>query len=770
MAAPSAPALPTLTATNNSITASWDAPASDSPITFYELQWRVGETGALSQISGIFSRTRTISGRPQQTEHRVRVRARSSEGSGAWSEWASITTQPTGLAPVLLSASALEYNSGTTANIVLDAASSGDPPITYTLSGLPSGLTFDAASRTIGGSTSALGEYTLTYRATDTDGSFAVQTLTLRVLLSLNDIALPSGHGVVDATLVLGNRDSSNFLYRSDGTPTGSLLVGDLTPEDGYPLTRIRHTAANQFQINDNPDTRNISTFFGSSGAGYQLTILIQDSQGSASFAVASAGVIFGGANGIVFRTSNEFNAVVNRIQSNDRFILAFTSPIAPLNLQAAPTYAGSFTVSKAELSLEDPPDLELRAARSYSGTFTVPTAILTSPESLTSEDLDDIFLEGGVYFELQLQEATGGTGPYQYELIGRIPAGLTYTGSTRVLAGRPTQGGVFPLRYRITDDTNFSAEVMFSITVVLQDSQRLFEYRFEVSWDNTGNFDPDDPAAEFSDIYPDIVEEFSLERGREFKTGYSVVLAGSGSLIVRNDDDQYTDYIDNRDLKPECRWQMRIADTWHTLWRGIVDNVEEITDRPGFRLVEFQVMGILSNLVVPKISTSMNIDVPISQAFQNALTLAELGNRWIGSIESTRTLDRWWISDEEVQDVMEVLERTEYGTTIENREGNIVLQSTDHRERTARQGGNLLFSADQEDRDRGAFEVIKFEYEIPRWNVVNSIRVQIRKYDTSPEAVLWSLSDPLELPGNETTPFIISHMAGGRGLVSSCG
>ena len=59
------------------------------------------------------------------------------------------------------------------APIELREATGGSGTLTYTLIGLPTGLTFDAAKRTVSGTPTILGRYPVTYRVTDLDGDTA---------------------------------------------------------------------------------------------------------------------------------------------------------------------------------------------------------------------------------------------------------------------------------------------------------------------------------------------------------------------------------------------------------------------------------------------------------------------------------------------------------------------------------------------------------------------------------------------------------------------
>ena len=67
--------------------------------------------------------------------------------------------------------------------MTLPEATSGNAPLGYALSGLPSTLTFDEATRTVRGTPggSDVGGHTLTYTATDYDADTAEANFTLTI-------------------------------------------------------------------------------------------------------------------------------------------------------------------------------------------------------------------------------------------------------------------------------------------------------------------------------------------------------------------------------------------------------------------------------------------------------------------------------------------------------------------------------------------------------------------------------------------------------------
>jgi len=91
--------------------------------------------------------------------------------------------EETNLVPVFSTAiTSLSFPEGKDAGeTLLPAAEGGDGQLTYSLTGLPAGMTFDAATRALGGTPSEAGDFSMTYAAADEDGDQASLSLTVTV-------------------------------------------------------------------------------------------------------------------------------------------------------------------------------------------------------------------------------------------------------------------------------------------------------------------------------------------------------------------------------------------------------------------------------------------------------------------------------------------------------------------------------------------------------------------------------------------------------------
>ncbi len=178
---------------NRTQTVSWTAPQSDSAITKYQLQtrssasasWRWPGAGSPT-ASNMPATTRSWSvTTPAGLTRHYRVRAVSALGDGAWSSHVELTSA----SPPPLSAPGIpnfdNLPSAGTVNTTFAVATGGTPPYSYSLSGLPPGITFNAATRVASGTLPIVSRrttYNLTYTVTDSASATDSESFTATVV------------------------------------------------------------------------------------------------------------------------------------------------------------------------------------------------------------------------------------------------------------------------------------------------------------------------------------------------------------------------------------------------------------------------------------------------------------------------------------------------------------------------------------------------------------------------------------------------------------
>ena len=289
---PSLPAIDDQSATvGTAFSLTFDAATSgDTPLTY-----TVSGNPSWLTLSG-----RTLSGTPTATgTHTVEVTVEDDDGDADSQSFTLTVAAAADLMPSLPAIDDQTATVGTAFSLTFDAATSGDAPLTYTVSGNPAWLTL--STRTLSGTPTATGTHTVIVTVTDDDGDTDTSSFTLTVSAAAVGLTLAdfvcSKQEMILVTSALIEAGAADFIYRDDDptavetSDSGEILDGDLEPATGYRMSLVRHPAANAFIFNDRPEADSISDFFGTGGDGADLTIHVQDDTGVASFVPVDATV-----------------------------------------------------------------------------------------------------------------------------------------------------------------------------------------------------------------------------------------------------------------------------------------------------------------------------------------------------------------------------------------------------------------------------------------------------------------------------------------------
>ena len=371
------------------------------------------------------------------------------------------------------------FEPGTAASFELPAATGGIEPRRYRLTGpnptetdddLPSWLSWDAATRTVSGTSNPSNPdnpyTTLTYTATDLRGVSVSKTFRINErwetcdtgsanALEVGDRCVTSSHTVGYAlthlaggnTLQLRIRTPSGngFTETEVGTSssTGTITRGNLRCafERADPLGVM---PANRWTCSSiEPDSE---PSWGS------VEPSISAKAGSAISSLAVSGVATGGNGTLTYaikRLPAGLTATGNRVSG--------TAP-------AAGSYTAKITVTDSDAYNPDSVTVDLKI-----------TATANSVPALSTPD-DRLYIQNAALggSDPQLPAASGGDGTITYTLKGpnptsgddKLPAGLSFSGSTRRLSGTPTAIGTTTVTYTAADTDGDSASVTFDIAV----------------------------------------------------------------------------------------------------------------------------------------------------------------------------------------------------------------------------------------------------------------------------------------------------------------
>ena len=440
--------------------------------------------------------TRTLSGTPTAAGgYTMTYQAVDGDANTAASDAASLTftisvlkpAPPPDSAPAFAgSVPNQTYTVGETIGpLTLPEASGGNGSLSYSLTPTVPGLTFAAATRTLSGTPTAAGSYTMTYQAVDGDTNTAASdaallTFTISVLEptpppdsapafagSVPNQTYTVGETISPLTLPAASGGNGSLSYSLTPTVPGLTFAAATRTLSGSPTTA--GTYAMTYQAVDG-DTNTAA----SDAASLTFTISVLEPAPPPDSAPAFAGSV-----------PNQTYTVGETISSltlpeasggNGSLSYSLTPTVPGLTFAAATrTLSGSPTTAGTYAMTYQAVDGDANTAASDAATLTF-TITVQNPEPPDTAPTfagtvgDQTYTVGEVIASLTLPRASGGNGSLSYSLTPAVP-GLVFAAATRTLSGSPTTAGTYAMTYQAVDsDANTAASdaatLTFTITV----------------------------------------------------------------------------------------------------------------------------------------------------------------------------------------------------------------------------------------------------------------------------------------------------------------
>ena len=332
---PDEPGAPSVTSTGTtSISATFSAANTGDAAVTLDLRWREGTTGSWTEIIGVNS-PRSITGLTDGALHQVAVRGVNIAGNGAWSDPpGSATTDTADLMPTIGVVAGSDVEQGTALSRTLPAATGGDLPVTYTVTGRPSDMTFNSATRVLAWpAQTSPSSHDLTYTAEDTDGDQATRIFTVRALLALSDFVAPAGtliacSGLFTSGVPTLSGGVERLWGRAPRTAWGALTDGNFT-FDGVSINEIRRAGdGSNFRLLKNGGT-GFNAYFAVGGDGENARFYILTEAITIEFDAVANILTPSGGNFFNFALPNTagWRSALNSIDDGDRFIMGWTIP-----------------------------------------------------------------------------------------------------------------------------------------------------------------------------------------------------------------------------------------------------------------------------------------------------------------------------------------------------------------------------------------------------------------------------------------------------------
>ena len=160
-----------------------------------------------------------------------------------------MSTTTSDLAPELPDLDDRTWDAGEPVSTTLPEATGGDPPLTYSLSGLPAGLSFDPASRSVSG-TSTAEAGTATYGVSDADGDTSTATFGWTVHEAAN--AAATGAPVISGTASVGETLTADTAAVADADGmSSSTYAYQWVRSDGSTDTDIAGATGSSYTLTD---------------------------------------------------------------------------------------------------------------------------------------------------------------------------------------------------------------------------------------------------------------------------------------------------------------------------------------------------------------------------------------------------------------------------------------------------------------------------------------------------------------------------------------
>ena len=334
-------------------------------------------------------------------------------------------------------------------NININASDNSGDTVINTVSGLPSGVTFNASTNTISGTPTKVGSYPITVTSKDTNGNTTTTTFTIKVV----DTTPPVVKTIVDQTKEVNTSIDS---IKIEATDNSGLAVGNTV--SGLP---------NGVSFDSNTNTiSGTPTKVGS----YPITVTTTDASENVTKTIFTIKVVdtISPVVTSIADQSNEVNTAIDsiKIEATDNSGLAVSNTVSGLpngvsfdsntnTISGTPTKVGSYLITVTTTDAE---------GNKTETNFTIKVVDTTKP---TVTSIEDQSKEVNTPIDSITIEATDNSGQAVTNKVSGLPEGVSFDSATNTISGTPTKVGSYPIVVTTTDASGNETTTSFTIKVV---------------------------------------------------------------------------------------------------------------------------------------------------------------------------------------------------------------------------------------------------------------------------------------------------------------
>lgn len=398
---------------------------------------------------------------------------------------------------------------------------SDDPDASYSVTGLPAGLTFNPATGEITGVPINLGTSTVTVTATDAKGNTSTTTFTIEVydnilpaFGAMTDITNPVGY---EMTPYLVTIDDPTATITVSGLPAGvtfdpatNLLTGTPTTVGSYPVV---FTAVDP-SGNTSTTTITYEVTPINTAATQAVTVpedvaitpisIETDPAATTTVTTLPTGLTFNDATGEITGTPTEPGVYQidyttrnkNGTVTNGTVILTVTDTTAPVITANNGSGVAGTAITPISVTVDDPgaqltftglPDglsydlanSEISGTPTTPGVYTVTITATDAAGNTATRDITITIADETAPYIAPIADVTTPVGnpmtpitvttddPTATTTVTGLPAGVTFDPATGDITGTPTTPGTYPVTVTSTDPAGNTTSTTFTITVV---------------------------------------------------------------------------------------------------------------------------------------------------------------------------------------------------------------------------------------------------------------------------------------------------------------